>query len=179
MPPVSAYPVAPQHTCTPSPHLPRPPTCPRPRPRPPPLQVSIAAKEHNVPVYVAAESYKFARLFPLNQRDMPLERKQLDFGPLLPASVTIDNPSRDYTPPQVRGSGCGSESQEGQAGPGGTPAGSWQFAHQRTPLRAVPAPIRPAVVPPHLPTSPPPLCPPAVHHAAVHRSGCADSRRGQ
>ncbi len=33
---------------------------------------------------------------------MPLERKQLDFGPLLPASVGIDNPSRDYTPPQVR-----------------------------------------------------------------------------
>lgn len=29
------------------------------------------------------------------QRDMPLERKQLDFGPLLPASVAIDNPSRD------------------------------------------------------------------------------------
>lgn len=41
------------------------------------------------------------RLYPLNQRDMPLERKQLDFGPLLPASVAIDNPSRDYTPPQV------------------------------------------------------------------------------
>ncbi|KAL4440747.1 hypothetical protein ABPG77_000456 [Micractinium sp. CCAP 211/92] len=63
-------------------------------------QVSIAAKEHNVPVYVAAESYKFARLYPLNQRDLPLERKQLDFGPLLPASVSIDNPSRDFTPPQ-------------------------------------------------------------------------------
>lgn len=129
-------------------------------------QLAIVAKTHNVPVYVAAESYKFARLFPLNQvcwctrsaaggqltvcpspagcwdlapvgirglleaegrcvpawpelkllvllpllpapplpllaqRDMPLERKQLDFGPLLPASVAIDNPSRDYTPPQ-------------------------------------------------------------------------------
>ncbi|KAI7843881.1 hypothetical protein COHA_002427 [Chlorella ohadii] len=63
-------------------------------------QVAIAAKEHSVPMYVAAESYKFARLYPLNQRDMPLERKQLDFGPLLPASVGIDNPSRDYTPPQ-------------------------------------------------------------------------------
>eukprot|EP00887_Chlorella_sp_A99_P002792 scaffold6.g2792.t1 len=37
-----------------------------------------------------------------NQRDMPLERKQLDFGPLLPTSVAIDNPSRDYTPPQAR-----------------------------------------------------------------------------
>lgn len=41
------------------------------------------------------------RLYPLNQRDLPVERKQLDFGPLLPASVAIDNPSRDYTPPQV------------------------------------------------------------------------------
>ncbi|GAB4820971.1 hypothetical protein N2152v2_008017 [Parachlorella kessleri] len=61
-------------------------------------QIALAAKAHNVPVYVAAESYKFARLYPLSQRDMPLERKQLDFGPLLPASVTIDNPSRDYTP---------------------------------------------------------------------------------
>lgn len=60
-----------------------------------------------MPVYVAAESYKFARLFPLSQRDMPLERKQLDFGPLLPASVGIDNPSRDYTPPQVGPCACG------------------------------------------------------------------------
>jgi hypothetical protein len=42
------------------------------------------------------------RLFPLNQRDLPLERKQLDFGPLLPTSAAIDNPSRDYTPPQVK-----------------------------------------------------------------------------
>lgn len=63
-------------------------------------QLAIVAKAHNVPVYVTAESYKFARLFPLSQRDMPLERKQLDFGPLLPTSVAIDNPSRDYTPPQ-------------------------------------------------------------------------------
>jgi hypothetical protein len=44
----------------------------------------------------------YCRLYPLNQRDLPVERKQLDFGPLLPASVAIDNPSRDYTPPQVR-----------------------------------------------------------------------------
>jgi translation initiation factor eIF-2B subunit alpha len=36
----------------------------------------------------------------LSQRDLPLERKPLDFGPLLPAGVSVDNPSRDYTPPQ-------------------------------------------------------------------------------
>ena len=63
--------------------------------------LALAAREHNVPVYVAAESYKFARLYPLAQHDLPMERKTLDFGPLLPASVAVDNPSRDYTPPQV------------------------------------------------------------------------------
>lgn len=61
--------------------------------------VALAAKAHGKPVYVAAESYKFARLFPLSQRDLPVERKQFAYGPLLPASVAIDNPSRDYTPP--------------------------------------------------------------------------------
>ena len=44
-------------------------------------------------------SLQFARLYPLNQRDFPLERKPLDFGPLMPRSVKIENPSRDYTPP--------------------------------------------------------------------------------
>ena len=33
--------------------------------------VAIAAKEHKKPFYVAAESFKFARLFPLNQSDLP------------------------------------------------------------------------------------------------------------
>lgn len=61
--------------------------------------VALAAKAHGVPVYVAAESYKFARLFPLSQSDLPIERKQFPVGPLLPESVKIDNPSRDYTPP--------------------------------------------------------------------------------
>jgi translation initiation factor eIF-2B subunit alpha len=61
--------------------------------------VALAARAHGVPVYVAAESYKFARLFPLSQRDLPAERRHLDFGPLLPASVGVDSPSRDYTPP--------------------------------------------------------------------------------
>ena len=64
------------------------------------FSVALAARAHSVPVYVAAESYKFARLYPLSQRDLPLECKSVDFGPLLPASVRVDNPSRDYTPPQ-------------------------------------------------------------------------------
>ena len=33
--------------------------------------LGIAARELGKPLYVAAESYKFARLFPLNQRDLP------------------------------------------------------------------------------------------------------------
>ena len=43
---------------------------------------------------------QFARLYPLNQNDLPLERKPVDFGPLMPATVKIENPSRDYTPPK-------------------------------------------------------------------------------
>lgn len=62
--------------------------------------IALAAKAHGVPMYVAAESYKFARLFPLSQKDLPMERKQFAYGPLLPASVALDNPSRDYTPPE-------------------------------------------------------------------------------
>lgn len=33
--------------------------------------MAITAKEHKKPFYVAAESFKFARLFPLNQSDLP------------------------------------------------------------------------------------------------------------
>lgn len=63
--------------------------------------VALAAQAHNVPVYVASESYKFARMYPLRQVDLPVERKPLDFGPLLPHGVVVDNPSRDYTPPHL------------------------------------------------------------------------------
>lgn len=63
-------------------------------------QVAIAAKEHGIPFYVAAESYKFARLYPLNQLDLPVEKKHVDFGPLMAQGAKIVNPSRDYTPPK-------------------------------------------------------------------------------
>eukprot|EP01025_Chloroclados_australasicus_P053144 TRINITY_DN6228_c0_g2_i1.p1 TRINITY_DN6228_c0_g2~~TRINITY_DN6228_c0_g2_i1.p1 ORF type:complete len:352 (-),score=46.14 TRINITY_DN6228_c0_g2_i1:559-1578(-) len=62
-------------------------------------QIAICAKAFNKPMYVAAESYKFARLYPLNQSDFPLETKPAGFEPLLPDNATVDNPSRDYTPP--------------------------------------------------------------------------------
>lgn len=44
---------------------------------------------------------QFARLSPLNQSDLPLERQHVDFSPRLPAGVRIENPSRDYTPPRA------------------------------------------------------------------------------
>ena len=62
-------------------------------------QISLCAKALNVPVYVAAESYKFARLYPLNQTDFPVNSRHVDFGPLLPKEVSVENPSTDYTPP--------------------------------------------------------------------------------
>lgn len=68
-------------------------------------QISIVASALKKPVYVAAESYKFARLFPLSQSDVARENKQANtpFQPLdgsvLPAGVLVDNPSVDYTPP--------------------------------------------------------------------------------
>jgi len=64
--------------------------------------IALAAAAHQTPMYVAAESYKFARLYPLNQRDYPSERKPLDLGPLMPRGCKIENPSRDYTPPSER-----------------------------------------------------------------------------
>lgn len=62
-------------------------------------QIAVVARSRNVPFYVAAESYKFARLYPLHQRDLPYEAKPVDVTPLLPPSAKVDNPSRDYTPP--------------------------------------------------------------------------------
>ncbi|KAK9799744.1 hypothetical protein WJX73_008490 [Symbiochloris irregularis] len=62
--------------------------------------IALAAKALSVPYYVAAESYKFARLYPLGQSDVPVERRKVDMGPLMPSSVRVENPSRDYTPPK-------------------------------------------------------------------------------
>jgi translation initiation factor eIF-2B subunit alpha len=40
------------------------------------FQMALAAQAMRKPVYVAAESYKFARLFPLGQNDLPETREQ-------------------------------------------------------------------------------------------------------
>lgn len=33
--------------------------------------MAVCSKAHNKPFYVVAESFKFVRLFPLNQQDVP------------------------------------------------------------------------------------------------------------
>lgn len=64
-------------------------------------QVSIVAKEFNKPLYVCAESFKFARLYPLDQGDIP--NAQAQFNPFpditIPSNMNYNFPLRDYTPP--------------------------------------------------------------------------------
>eukprot|EP00538_Stauroneis_constricta_P011813 CAMPEP_0119563326 /NCGR_PEP_ID=MMETSP1352-20130426/23033_1 /TAXON_ID=265584 /ORGANISM="Stauroneis constricta, Strain CCMP1120" /LENGTH=362 /DNA_ID=CAMNT_0007611895 /DNA_START=127 /DNA_END=1215 /DNA_ORIENTATION=+ len=84
--------------------------------------LAACAKAHGKPFYVAAESYKFARLYPLNQKDLPhttnIPLKVCDTtastaegkgvgadaasssSPIedLPENVAYENPSCDYTP---------------------------------------------------------------------------------
>jgi len=66
-------------------------------------QIAIVAKNFRIPFYVAAESYKFTRVYPLNQKNLPNM-----FPPFLPvtgaleecpANIEVLNPSSDYTPP--------------------------------------------------------------------------------
>jgi translation initiation factor eIF-2B subunit alpha len=64
----------------------------------------MVAKAFNKPLYVAVESYKFARFYPLNQSDLPeTKAEQRDWLPCapgveLPPSVGTENPASDYTP---------------------------------------------------------------------------------
>eukprot|EP01050_Picozoa_sp_SAG11_P014789 SAG11_NODE_1857_length_4161_cov_2.269079_2_plen_99_part_00 len=71
------------------------------------------AQAHSKPFYVAAESYKFARLYPLSQRDVPNTSNSAESTPPpmaaaagrlhglgLPGKLQLLNPARDFTPPQ-------------------------------------------------------------------------------
>ena len=65
-------------------------------------QVALVARAMSKPVYVAAESYKFARLYPLGQKDIEQGAgRAVDFGgvPVL-VGVDVEAAARDYTPPQ-------------------------------------------------------------------------------
>ena len=67
------------------------------------LTVATCAKAMRKPVYVAAESYKFARLYPLNQRDLPESHAHTVALPLPESAhgdVVAKSPACDYTPPQ-------------------------------------------------------------------------------
>ncbi|XP_010273823.1 PREDICTED: translation initiation factor eIF-2B subunit alpha-like [Nelumbo nucifera] len=63
-------------------------------------QIALVAHGMNKPVYVAAESYKFARLYPLHQKDMAPALRPIDFGVPIPKGVEVETSARDYTPPQ-------------------------------------------------------------------------------
>ncbi|XP_048527845.1 translation initiation factor eIF-2B subunit alpha-like [Triticum urartu] len=62
-------------------------------------QVALVARAMGKPVYVAAESYKFARLYPLGQKDIEQGGgRDVDFGDVpVPAGVDVEAPARDYT----------------------------------------------------------------------------------
>ncbi|KAL5698574.1 hypothetical protein ACHQM5_029598 [Ranunculus cassubicifolius] len=63
-------------------------------------QMALVAHSMNKPVYVAAESYKFARLYPLDQKDLAPALCPIDFGVPIPSGVEVETSARDYTPPQ-------------------------------------------------------------------------------
>ncbi|KAI9329658.1 hypothetical protein BD770DRAFT_333982 [Pilaira anomala] len=77
------------------------------------FQIALVAKALGKPVYAVAESYKFVRVYPLNQYDIPSEtpeivtftsRRRKSFSITTNAEtieeLALSNPSVDYTPPQ-------------------------------------------------------------------------------
>ena len=67
--------------------------------------MAMCAKASGKPFYVAAESYKFARLYPLHQSDVPVDQQPVQFVDTtsmktieLQDKITADNPSSDFTP---------------------------------------------------------------------------------
>ncbi|XP_033111522.1 translation initiation factor eIF-2B subunit alpha-like [Anneissia japonica] len=62
-------------------------------------QIAICAKVANKPFYVVAESFKFVRLFPLNQQDVPNEFKYKSSTLKSNSDLSHEHPLIDYTPP--------------------------------------------------------------------------------
>ncbi|XP_022919605.1 translation initiation factor eIF2B subunit alpha [Onthophagus taurus] len=60
--------------------------------------VAVCAKQMRKPVYVVAESFKFTRLFPLNQSDVPDEYKYTKS--MRNGDITKQHPLVDFTPPE-------------------------------------------------------------------------------
>jgi translation initiation factor eIF-2B subunit alpha len=74
-------------------------------------QIGILAKAMNKPCYVAAESFKFTRLYPLTQLEIPnraAPNRSEELKNIIPAdlskddlnSLKLETPMLDYTPPQ-------------------------------------------------------------------------------
>ena len=67
-------------------------------------QMAIVASACKKPFYVASESTKFARLFPLSQNDLPEHEPAREHAAFVgrgtpPPPLRVEKPSRDYTPP--------------------------------------------------------------------------------
>lgn len=61
--------------------------------------MAVCAKAMNKPFYVLAESFKFSRVFPLNQSDLPDEYK---YSPeMRKRDLSKEHPLVDYTPPAL------------------------------------------------------------------------------
>uniref|UniRef100_A0A6Q2XWF3 Translation initiation factor eIF2B subunit alpha n=1 Tax=Esox lucius TaxID=8010 RepID=A0A6Q2XWF3_ESOLU len=64
-------------------------------------QMAVCSKAHNKPFYVVAESFKFVRLYPLNQQDVP-DRFKYKADTLNNVSeLSKEHPVIDYTPPSL------------------------------------------------------------------------------
>ncbi|XP_056313098.1 translation initiation factor eIF-2B subunit alpha [Danio aesculapii] len=64
-------------------------------------QMAVCSKAHNKPFYVVAESFKFVRLYPLNQQDVP-DRFKYKADVLKKAEdLNQEHPLIDYTPPSL------------------------------------------------------------------------------
>eukprot|EP00002_Diphylleia_rotans_P020058 TRINITY_DN3886_c0_g2_i1.p1 TRINITY_DN3886_c0_g2~~TRINITY_DN3886_c0_g2_i1.p1 ORF type:complete len:319 (+),score=75.64 TRINITY_DN3886_c0_g2_i1:56-1012(+) len=63
-------------------------------------QMAIVAQSLKKPLYVAAESYKFARMYPLSQKDIPQYKPDIpENASALELEILGKSPSIDYTPP--------------------------------------------------------------------------------
>lgn len=64
-------------------------------------QMAVCSKAHNKPFYVVAESFKFVRLYPLNQQDVPDRFKYKADTLKTVENLNEEHPMIDYTPPSL------------------------------------------------------------------------------
>ncbi|NXR78418.1 EI2BA factor, partial [Pycnonotus jocosus] len=64
-------------------------------------QIAVCAKAQNKPFYVVAESFKFVRLFPLNQQDVPVRFKYKADTLKTAQDLAKEHPWIDYTSPSL------------------------------------------------------------------------------